>query len=75
MTYAELTARSARTLGEWCDKPHPGYGARIDGDELVVWVGRSSRAITTIPMKNLVCWWRNRVADVLRTLKQSLLED
>lgn len=75
MTYAELTSESARTLSEWCDKPHAGYGALIVGDRLLVWVDRGIGASTTIPMARLACWWRNHVADALHDLKQSLLED
>ena len=75
MTYAELVAQSTRTLAEWCGKPHAGYGALIVGDRLVVWVDRGIRASTTIPMARLTCWWRNRVADALHDLKQSLLEN
>lgn len=82
MTYAELTSESARTLSEWCDKPHAGYGARIHDDTLMVWVGGNPYVFpsapgvsTTIPMAHLTCWWRNRVADALHDLKQSLLEN
>ena len=75
MTRAELTATSALTLAQWCDKPHAGYGARIVGDQLLVWVDLGIRASTTIPMGRLACWWRNRVAETLRDLKQSLLEN